>query len=113
MDRDHLFISYAWEDSQLAEWLALKLTAEGFKVWCDRLKLLDQKGISLGKNRGHIGQILEILVEGPSRRDPEEWFGRTDGHKMAVFRRTGQNAGDYVGIEITDATANTLKGKLI
>lgn len=38
--RDHLFISYAWEDGALAEWLALKLTALGYKVWCDRLKLL-------------------------------------------------------------------------
>ncbi|MDA8116559.1 MAG: toll/interleukin-1 receptor domain-containing protein [Actinomycetota bacterium] len=40
MLRDHLFISYAWEDGALAEWLALKLTVEGYMVWCDRLKLL-------------------------------------------------------------------------
>lgn len=38
--RDHLFISYAWEDGALAEWLALKLTAEGYRVWCDRFQLL-------------------------------------------------------------------------
>lgn len=38
--RDHLFISYATEDAALAEWLALKLTAEGYFVWCDRFKLL-------------------------------------------------------------------------
>ncbi len=40
VDRDHLFISYAWEDGALAEWLTLKLIALGFKVWCDRIKLL-------------------------------------------------------------------------
>lgn len=40
MDRDHLFISYAWEDGALAEWLTLKLTALGYRVWCDRIKLL-------------------------------------------------------------------------
>jgi hypothetical protein len=38
--RDHLFISYAWEDGALAEWLTLKLTAEGYRVWCDRFKML-------------------------------------------------------------------------
>lgn len=38
--RDHLFISYATEDVELAEWLALKLTAEAYKVWCDRTHLL-------------------------------------------------------------------------
>ena len=38
--RDHLFISYATEDSVLCEWLVLRLTAEGYKVWTDRIKLL-------------------------------------------------------------------------
>ena len=38
--RDQLFISYASEDYELAEWLTLRLTAEGYKVWCDRIKLL-------------------------------------------------------------------------
>lgn len=37
---DHLFISYATEDAALADWLTLKLTAQGYKVWCDRFKLL-------------------------------------------------------------------------
>lgn len=39
-DREHLFISYAGEDEVLAEWLTLKLTADGYRVWCDRFKLL-------------------------------------------------------------------------
>jgi hypothetical protein len=38
--RDHLFVSYAWEDGALAEWLTLRLTALGYSVWCDRFKLL-------------------------------------------------------------------------
>lgn len=38
--RDHLFISYAWEDQPFARWLALRLTALGYKVWIDQLKLL-------------------------------------------------------------------------
>jgi hypothetical protein len=38
--RDHLFISYATEDWLFVEWLTLRLTAEGYKVWCDRIKLL-------------------------------------------------------------------------
>ena len=38
--RDHLFISYAYEEEALAEWLALRLTSEGYKVWIDRFELL-------------------------------------------------------------------------
>lgn len=39
-EREHLFISYATEDGAFAEWLALRLTGEGYKVWCDRITLL-------------------------------------------------------------------------
>lgn len=38
--RTHLFISYAIEDSNFVDWLSLKLTAEGYAIWCDRCKLL-------------------------------------------------------------------------
>lgn len=38
--RDHLFISYATEDWSFAEWLTRQLTANGYRVWCDRFKLL-------------------------------------------------------------------------
>lgn len=38
--QDRLFISYATEDWPFVEWLALRLTAEGYKVWCDRFNLL-------------------------------------------------------------------------
>ena len=38
--RDHILISYAPEDTVLAEWLARKLTAEGYLVWCERFKSL-------------------------------------------------------------------------
>lgn len=37
---NHLFISYAPEDRVLADWLAKRLTAEGYLVWCEHLKLL-------------------------------------------------------------------------
>lgn len=39
-NRKHLFISYATEDSDFADWLVLKLASEGYHIWYDRLKLL-------------------------------------------------------------------------
>jgi len=39
-ERDHLFISYAGEDGLFVDWLCRKLASEGYRVWCDRLKLL-------------------------------------------------------------------------
>jgi hypothetical protein len=40
LEKEHLFISYASEDCVFADWLALKLASEGYKVWYDRIKLL-------------------------------------------------------------------------
>lgn len=37
--RDLVFISYAWEQVSVADWLARRLTAAGYGVWMDRLKL--------------------------------------------------------------------------
>lgn len=39
-ERKHLFISYAPENLVLADWLAKRLTAEGYLIWCEHLKLL-------------------------------------------------------------------------
>ena len=80
-----------------------------------RITLLNevQKEISLQRNRRHIGEIQQILVEAPSRRDDNDWYGRTDGNKTTVFKRTDQKAGDYINVKITDATPHTLKGEAI
>jgi hypothetical protein len=39
-ERSHLFISYAGEDGDFADWLALRLASEGYRVWFDRIHLL-------------------------------------------------------------------------
>jgi hypothetical protein len=38
--REFLFINYAEEDFKFAEWLTLKLTIAGYKVWCAKIVLL-------------------------------------------------------------------------
>jgi hypothetical protein len=38
--QDFLFISYAWENAALADWLVRQLTAHGYRVWCDRFQML-------------------------------------------------------------------------
>lgn len=38
--RDHLYVSCAPEDWALAEWLTLRLTREGYRVWCGRFPIL-------------------------------------------------------------------------
>jgi tRNA-2-methylthio-N6-dimethylallyladenosine synthase len=72
-----------------------------------------QKQISLSQNTSHIGQTHEILVEGPSKKDDGQWFGRNDGNKMVIFPHTDEEPGDYIDVKIESVSANTMKGKRV
>jgi len=75
--------------------------------------LLDvQERVSLGKNRARVGQRLEVLVEGPSKRDPRRQTGRTDTHQIVNFEAGRDLAGRFATVEITGATALSLSGSL-
>lgn len=72
-----------------------------------------QNQLSLESNRSDIGKTFEVLVEGPSKRNPEELCGRTCSDKMCVFPGLGHKAGDYVQVRIADCTSATLLGTIV
>jgi tRNA-2-methylthio-N6-dimethylallyladenosine synthase len=70
-----------------------------------------QHDIALELNREAIGTLFRILVEGPSRKSPDEYTGRTDTNKTVVFSHTGEKAGDFVDVVIQRANSATLFGR--
>ena len=66
---------------------------------------------SLERYRAQIGKRLTVLVEGPSKRNPEELCGRASNNMMCVFPASGQKAGEYADILVTDCTSATLIGQ--
>ncbi|MDE7179984.1 MAG: tRNA (N6-isopentenyl adenosine(37)-C2)-methylthiotransferase MiaB [Muribaculaceae bacterium] len=72
-----------------------------------------QNELSLESNRRDIGKEFEVLVEGRSKRDPNEYFGRTSQNKVAVFPRVNSRPGDFVRVRITDASSATLRAEII
>jgi tRNA-2-methylthio-N6-dimethylallyladenosine synthase len=57
-----------------------------------------------------VGRTLEVLVEGPSRTDPSRLRGRSRHNKVVNF--TGLAApGEYVDVEVSAATSQTLLGE--
>jgi tRNA-2-methylthio-N6-dimethylallyladenosine synthase len=75
--------------------------------------LLDvQERISLDLNRRRIGQRYEILVEGPSKRDPRRQTGRTDTHQIVNFEAGRDLAGSFATVEITAVSPLALAGQL-
>ena len=56
-----------------------------------------------------VGRTLEVLVEGPSRTDPERLRGRTRHNKVVNFAGLAQ-PGELTHVEIAAATSQTLSG---
>lgn len=71
-----------------------------------------QTQLSLESNQREVGRIVEVLVEGFSKRSKDDMYGRTSQYKTVVFPREGRHVGELVKVEITHATAATLKGKI-
>jgi tRNA-2-methylthio-N6-dimethylallyladenosine synthase len=92
---------------------ALDLTGEvplGEKL--ERLNRLQahQKIIQARRNDEWVGRSVEVLVEGPSRRDSAEWTGRTPENRVVNFAGSS-SAGRLERLTITRASAYSLRGE--
>lgn len=72
-----------------------------------------QNRMSLVSYRKDIGKRFRVLVEGPSKKNPEELCGRASNNKMCVFPDTVHKKGDYVDVEVVDCTSATLLCRLV
>ena len=71
-----------------------------------------QNTLSLESNRREIGKVVEVLVEGYSKRSRDDMYGRTSQYKTVVFPRQGRHIGELVNVRILSASAATLKGEI-
>jgi tRNA-2-methylthio-N6-dimethylallyladenosine synthase len=69
-----------------------------------------QSRISGEINRSLIGTTFTVLVEGESRRSPDEWQGRTDANKVVIFPKCSAAPGSYINVTIERVNAATLFG---
>ena len=49
-----------------------------------------------------------VLVEGPSKKNPDELCGRNPQNKMCVWADKAHKAGDFVRVKVRDCTQATL-----
>ena len=70
-----------------------------------------QQALSLKSNQRDVGKIVEVLVEGLSKRSDQMVMGRTAHNKVVVFPDKTFQAGDYVQVRITGCTSATLRGE--
>ncbi|MCP5024846.1 MAG: tRNA (N6-isopentenyl adenosine(37)-C2)-methylthiotransferase MiaB [Actinomycetia bacterium] len=79
----------------------------------DRLRAVIERS-ALARHRARIGRTDEVIVEGPSKKDPAVTTGRTSQNKLVHFRSESPiRVGSWANVAITDAAAHHLTGELV
>ena len=72
-----------------------------------------QNRLSLESNRREIGKTCRILIEGVSKKNEGELFGRAGNNKVCVFPAGGHKIGEYVNVKVLSCTSATLISELV
>ncbi len=78
----------------------------------ERLKIVVERS-ALARHRARIGRIEDVLVEGPSKKDPTVATGRTRHNKLVHFPGPVPAAGTFATVRVTGAAAHFLRGELV
>ncbi|SFS05714.1 tRNA-2-methylthio-N6-dimethylallyladenosine synthase [Dyella sp. OK004] len=63
-------------------------------------------------NQAMVGTVQRVLVEKPSRKDPNELTGRTENMRYVNFAAPARLIGQFVNVVITEAMSNSLRGRV-
>jgi tRNA-2-methylthio-N6-dimethylallyladenosine synthase len=78
-----------------------------------RLRIVIERS-ALAKHEARIGRVEEVLVEGPSKKDPSVTSGRTRQNKLVHFvPPVPLRAGSYATVEVTGAAPHHLRGRFV
>jgi tRNA-2-methylthio-N6-dimethylallyladenosine synthase len=65
------------------------------------------------RSRSLVGSVQRVLIERPSRKDQSELAGRTEDNRWVNFPGPGKLLGHFVDLEITEAKAHSLRGRIV
>jgi tRNA-2-methylthio-N6-dimethylallyladenosine synthase len=74
-----------------------------------------QNTISKEKNEDEIGKIHEIMVESESKKNANQWQGRSGTNKVIIFDNDERkySTGDLLKLKVVRATSATLFGEIV
>ena len=80
-----------------------------------RLEQLQQhiNAHAAGISRAMVGSVQTVLVEGPSKKDPNELTGKTENMRSVNFPGHPRLVGQFVDVVITEAMSNSLRGRVL
>jgi tRNA-2-methylthio-N6-dimethylallyladenosine synthase len=78
----------------------------------DRLKVVVERS-ALARHEARVGRVEEVVVEGPSRKDPGLLTGRTGQNKLVHFASSPLSPGTFATVLVTGAAPHHLRGDLV
>lgn len=109
-DMAYTFVFSPREGTEAAEFVDEFISKDITKVRMERLRAVIQRS-SARKNNERVGVVEEVLIEGPSRKNPGVVSGRTRQNKIVHF--DGElRPGSLASVEITEARSHYLIGEL-
>jgi tRNA-2-methylthio-N6-dimethylallyladenosine synthase len=74
-----------------------------------------QNKLSLESNKKDIGKTFKVLIDGDSKKNKQEWKGRSSQNKVIVFPKNDLElkSGDYVMVKVEGCTQATLLGTMV
>jgi tRNA-2-methylthio-N6-dimethylallyladenosine synthase len=93
---------------RVGDFVPAEVSAERF----ERLRVVVERS-ALARHRARVGATEEVMVEGPSRKDPSVTTGRTRHNKLVHFRPPEPlRPGSYADVTVTAAAPHHLTGDL-
>ncbi len=81
----------------------------------ERIRLLNTVvgEVSHKVNQRYLNKTVEVLVEGPSARNPERLAGRTESNKIINFEGPKELTGQFTNVLVETANPWALRGRLV
>ncbi|MDE0804378.1 MAG: tRNA (N6-isopentenyl adenosine(37)-C2)-methylthiotransferase MiaB [Acidimicrobiales bacterium] len=111
-DSAYTFIFSPREGTEAAEMVDDFVPSDVVAERFERLKQVVERS-ALRRHEARVGRIEEVLVEGPSRKDPAVLTGRTAQNKLVHFASEPIRPGSYATVEVTAAAPHHLRGFLV
>ncbi len=108
-------MSYMFFYSERPGTLAARKYADDVPLKVKKRRLAEviavQSRMAKAENERDLGTVVEVLIEGDSKRSDQDWRGRTSQNKVTIWPKVaGTTVGDYVLVEVTDVSSATLRG---
>lgn len=60
-----------------------------------------------------VGSTQRILLEGTSKKNADEFFGRTDNNRVVNLMSSPEYVGRFINVRITEARSHSLRGEML